>query len=73
MKKESFMSKAAIRIIHWYKRNMSSKTGMECLFTPTCSEYTELAIKKYGFLKGVFMGLGRIRRCCPGSGGEDYP
>lgn len=34
-----------------------------CKFTPTCSMYTYQAIEKYGALKGVIMGVKRIRRC----------
>lgn len=36
-----------------------------CAMHPTCSEYTELAIKKYGFFKGVWKGMRRILRCHP--------
>jgi len=36
-----------------------------CVFYPTCSEYTKEAIKKYGILKGIFLGFKRILRCHP--------
>lgn len=36
-----------------------------CVFYPTCSEYTKEAIKKYGILKGIFLGVIRISRCHP--------
>lgn len=36
-----------------------------CTFYPTCSEYTKQAIKKYGILRGVFLGSRRILRCHP--------
>lgn len=43
-----------------------------CRFTPTCSEYSIQAIKKYGFFKGVYLGIGRISRCHGGNvGGLD--
>jgi putative component of membrane protein insertase Oxa1/YidC/SpoIIIJ protein YidD len=32
-----------------------------------------LAVKKYGSIKGVFMGLKRICRCHAPNDGEDYP
>jgi len=45
-----------------------------CRFYPTCSEYTSLAIKKHGILKGTLKGLWRILRCNPYSkGGIEYP
>lgn len=39
-----------------------------CRFYPTCSEYTRIAIEKYGFIRGVWMGIKRISRCRPGGG-----
>lgn len=35
-----------------------------CRFSPTCSEYMEQAVKKYGW-KGFGFGLRRIARCHP--------
>ena len=43
-----------------------------CRFKPTCSEYTKLAILKYGVLKGFFLGLKRLSKCHPwGDSGYD--
>ncbi len=43
-----------------------------CRFRPTCSEYTCEAIKKYGVLKGGWLGIKRIFRCNPfNKGGWD--
>lgn len=39
-----------------------------CRFTPSCSEYTRIAIEKYGAIRGSWMGLRRICRCRPGGG-----
>lgn len=38
--------------------------GHACRFTPTCSEYMDEAVGKYG-IKGVWMGTKRILRCNP--------
>lgn len=35
-----------------------------CRFYPTCSEYTEQAIKKYG-AKGIFLAIKRLLKCHP--------
>lgn len=44
----------------------------ECRFSPTCSEYTIRAVKKYGVALGLWKGLYRIVRCNPWSkGGYD--
>ncbi|MDQ3942008.1 MAG: membrane protein insertion efficiency factor YidD [Actinomycetota bacterium] len=43
-----------------------------CRFTPSCSEYTLEAIRKYGVLKGGIKGAWRLLRCHPlSSGGYD--
>lgn len=36
-----------------------------CKFTPSCSEYSFIAVQRYGFLKGGVMAAKRIVRCNP--------
>ncbi len=36
-----------------------------CRFTPTCSEYTKMAIIEYGAIKGATLGIKRILKCHP--------
>jgi hypothetical protein len=45
----------------WF--NKKRKIFLFCAYYPTCSEYTILALKKYGFLKGWKLGINRIRKC----------
>ena len=40
-------------------------THSSCMYLPTCSEYTILAIEKYGTIKGLIKGFKRILRCKP--------
>ena len=43
-----------------------------CRFQPTCSNYMIEAIRKYGSIKGVWLGIKRILRCHPkGKSGYD--
>lgn len=43
-----------------------------CKFYPSCSEYTEEAVKKYGAIRGLFLGIKRLTRCNPlNKGGYD--
>jgi putative membrane protein insertion efficiency factor len=45
-----------------------------CRFTPSCSEYFILAVRKYGPLRGACKGTWRICRCNPWTpGGYDPP
>ncbi len=47
-------------------------TDKVCKFSPTCSEYTYQAIKKYNTFKGLWLGLKRIIHCHPwAKGGYD--
>jgi len=47
-----------------YRRYISPLMPPSCRFTPTCSEYAELAIKKYG-VRGIFFAVKRILKCHP--------
>jgi putative membrane protein insertion efficiency factor len=43
-----------------------------CRFSPSCSQYTYEAVKKYGSVKGSWLGAKRIFRCNPwNEGGYD--
>jgi len=46
-----------------------------CRYAPSCSEYTILAIRKYGAIKGSWLGFKRLMRCHPwgGSGYDPVP
>lgn len=62
------MSKVSIKLIKLYQKYLSpklAKKGLNCRFYPTCSEYSILAYKKYGFIKGTIKTLNRLFRCNP--------
>jgi putative membrane protein insertion efficiency factor len=68
------VKKIVIFLIDCYKYFLSPIIGINCRFTPSCSEYTKLSIIKYGTLCGLYKGAKRILRCNPlCKGGEDYP
>jgi len=48
-----------------YRNLVSPFLPRACRFYPSCSAYTEQAIRKYGILKGIAFGFGRIGRCHP--------
>ncbi|MCD4653325.1 membrane protein insertion efficiency factor YidD [bacterium] len=55
-----------------YKRLISPILPESCRFTPTCSEYTITAVRRYGTFRGTWMGFKRILRCHPWHpGGHD--
>lgn len=58
----SFSVKTANRMILFYQRELSPTSGPRSSFRPSSSEYTRLAIQRYGFLKGFVMGCDRLLR-----------
>ena len=62
------MRSIANALIRAYKLGISPFIPMACRFTPTCSEYAQEAILKYGVIKGGYLGLKRILRCHPWGG-----
>lgn len=43
-----------------------------CRFTPTCSQYAQEAVAKYGALKGCYLAALRLLKCHPfHAGGYD--
>ena len=75
----SFASRIARTVAHvlirTYQLTLSSITGRQCRYLPTCSHYTDEAIQQHGFWAGGWMGLARICRCRPGgaSGYDPVP
>lgn len=63
----------AVAAIRFYQRAISPMLPNSCRFYPSCSEYTALAIRKHGVLKGVLLGSWRILRCNPFSKGGFDP
>ncbi len=47
----------------FYKTFFSSQDLTVCTFTPACSEYGILAVKKFGMVKGGIMTMDRLTRC----------
>jgi putative membrane protein insertion efficiency factor len=59
------MKKVLVRLIGFYRKNISPLTPPSCRFIPTCSAYAVEALEKYGALKGSWLALRRILKCHP--------
>jgi putative component of membrane protein insertase Oxa1/YidC/SpoIIIJ protein YidD len=55
-----------------YQHYASSSIRLRCCFEPSCSQYTILALKKYGVVVGCIKSVSRMRRCGH-QRGMDYP
>jgi putative membrane protein insertion efficiency factor len=55
-----------------YRRILSPALPQRCKYEPTCSRYAVDAIREYGILRGLVLGVWRLLRCNPWShGGYD--
>lgn len=70
-----FLAFPFIILIKIYQLLISPLFPSSCRYIPTCSHYTLEALKKYGLLKGGWLGVKRISRCHPwgGSGYDPVP
>src|ERR1700755_2471360 len=48
-----------------YRHTSSALVGMHCRHLPTCSQYAEEAIGRFGLWAGGWMTLARLLRCHP--------
>ena len=56
-----------------YRYTLSPLIGFHCRHLPTCSEYADQALAKFGLWAGGWMTLARLLRCHPwGSAGLDF-
>jgi putative membrane protein insertion efficiency factor len=59
------MRAAIIALLRAYKWLLSPWLLPACRYVPTCSEYAEEAIERFGVLRGGAMAAWRVLRCHP--------
>jgi uncharacterized protein len=69
------LSAPFILVIRIYQLIISPWLGPKCRFTPSCSEYSIQAFRKYGPVKGFWLSMKRVSKCHPwgGSGYDPVP
>ncbi len=66
------MTRIAILTITLYQKAISPYLPSACRYSPTCSHYSQEAIREYGLMKGGWLGVKRLARCNPwGNQGYD--
>lgn len=58
-------AKLGVKLVRFYQVLISPLFPAVCRYNPTCSQYTLIAIQRYGLFKGAWMGAKRISRCHP--------
>jgi hypothetical protein len=66
------IKRLSLFFLDFYQKALRPLLPSSCIFQPSCSEYTEQAISKYGAAKGLFKGLKRLLLCHPFSGRQGY-
>ena len=59
------MKALLLKLIRFYRNNLSPARPPCCRFIPTCSAYALEAVEKYGAWKGGWLALRRILKCQP--------
>ncbi len=59
------MKRVLLWMIHFYRTLISPARPPCCRFIPTCSEYAQTAIERYGAVRGGLMALWRLLKCQP--------
>src|SRR5262245_13758827 len=60
-------------LIQAYRYTLSALVGFHCRHLPTCSDYADQAIGRFGLWAGGWMTLARLCRCHPfGTHGLDF-
>ena len=62
VKKQSVATRLADAVIRFHQNVISPIDGPRSSFRPTSSRYMQLAMQRYGFLKGFIMGCDRLMR-----------
>lgn len=64
-----------ILLVKFYRNFISPLTPATCRYSPTCSQYSLTALKRFGVFKGGWLSLKRILSCNPwgGSGYDPVP
>ncbi|MBN1163358.1 MAG: membrane protein insertion efficiency factor YidD [Candidatus Krumholzibacteriota bacterium] len=67
------LKNAGLKAVQIYRIAISPYHAPVCRFTPTCSQYAEEAISRYGLFKGGYKAFRRILKCHPFSAGGFDP
>ncbi|HLA63258.1 MAG TPA: membrane protein insertion efficiency factor YidD [Rhodothermales bacterium] len=63
-----------VAFVRFYQVALSPLLPPSCRYTPTCSQYAILALRRYGAVRGSILAVWRILRCNPfGGHGYDPP
>jgi uncharacterized protein len=60
-------------LVQIYRHTLSPLVGFECRHLPTCSDFADQALDRFGLWAGSWVTLARLLRCQPwGTSGLDF-
>ncbi len=62
---EHLLTRGLIVLIRGYQVAISPLLPPACRYYPTCSQYTLEAVRRYGAIRGSWLGIRRLCRCHP--------
>ncbi|WP_269531616.1 membrane protein insertion efficiency factor YidD [Chitinimonas sp. BJYL2] len=62
------MSRLLVWLILGYRYLISPILGPNCRYTPSCSEYAVMAVRRHGAARGGWLTIRRLCRCHPWGG-----
>ena len=65
VKVSSLLQKSLIFLLQVYRYLISPLIGHSCRFYPSCSHYAQIAIKRYGACRGLYLTVRRLLCCHP--------
>lgn len=60
-----FLGKTITYLIIAYRYSLSPLLGNCCRFYPSCSEYAQTALERFGLVRGSFLLIKRLLCCHP--------
>lgn len=67
------MKSLILKLLKFYKKNISFLYYGSCKFHPSCCDYFMQSVEKFGSFKGSFYGFLRLLKCNPFSKGGFDP
>jgi putative membrane protein insertion efficiency factor len=59
------LTRGLVALIRGYQVAISPLLPPACRYYPTCSQYTLEAVRRYGAIRGGWLGIRRLCRCHP--------
>jgi hypothetical protein len=75
MSSPNLAARLLMALVGAYRVLLAPLVGGACRYTPSCSQYMTEAVRRYGALRGGWLGVRRLARCHPfgGHGWDPVP